>query len=396
MKTFKGFARPDGSVGIRNHVLIMAVDECAEGIARAIADKISNAVVVTNYNTCMYGGNEEMINTMTQSGINPNVAGALVLAMGCGSIDPEIVSAPIRATGRPAYSLTCVKQKGTRATIQEGLELAKQLEAYAAGVERVDTPVSELIVGVKCGGSDTSSGIASNPSVGRAVDMMVEDGMTVVAGELIELIGCEDILRERAVSEEVADKIVRLIEEEEKRWHIEGADVETMSIGNSVGGLTTLEEKSLGALHKTGTCAIQDVLQINSSGHLKPTKPGMYLSEVTHLCGGAGMHFAALGAHMVLWTTGGAGFNNAIVPVIRVSGNQHLINEDIDIDATGIMRAEEGIDSVANRIVDKVNAVANGEQTNIEEIGYAYCSLYQKDQRLERLLSIEPIPVVCG
>ncbi|ELR66482.1 D-galactarate dehydratase/Altronate hydrolase domain protein [Photobacterium marinum] len=396
MKTFKGFARPDGSVGIRNHVLIMAVDECAEGIARAIADKISNAVVVTNYNTCMYGGNEEMINTMTQSGINPNVAGALVLAMGCGSIDPEIVSAPIRATGRPAYSLTCVKQKGTRATIQEGLELAKQLEAYAAGVERVDTPVSELIVGVKCGGSDTSSGIASNPSVGRAVDMMVEDGMTAVAGELIELIGCEDILRERAVSEEVADKIVRLIEEEEKRWHIEGADVETMSIGNSVGGLTTLEEKSLGALHKTGTCAIQDVLQINNSGHLKPTKPGMYLSEVTHLCGGAGMHFAALGTHMVLWTTGGAGFNNAIVPVIRVSGNQHLINEDIDIDATGIMRAEEGIDSVANRIVDKVNAVANGEQTNIEEIGYAYCSLYQKDQRLERLLSIEPIPVFCG
>lgn len=396
MKTFKGFARQDGSVGIRNHVLIMAVDECAEGIARAIADKTKDAIVVTNYNTCMYGGNEEMINTMTQTGTNPNVAGVLVLAMGCGSIDPEIVAAPIRETGRPSFSLTCVKNKGTRSTIQEGLALAKQLEEYAANVERIDAPVSSLIVGVKCGGSDTSSGIASNPSAGRAVDMLVDEGMTAVAGELIELIGCEDILRKRAVSEQVADKIVQLIEEEEKRWHIQGADVETMSIGNSVGGLTTLEEKSLGALHKTGTRPIQDVLQINSKGHQKPTQAGMYLSEVTHLCGGAGMHFAALGAHMVLWTTGGAGFNNAIVPVIRISGNQFLINEDIDIDATGIMRAEEGIDTVANRIVDKVHAVANGEQTNIEEVGYAYCSLYQKDQRLERLLNIEPIHVVCS
>lgn len=395
MNTFKGFARSDGSVGIRNHILIMAVDECAEGIARAIADKIKNAIVVTNYNTCMYGGNEEMINTMTQTGINPNVAGVLVLAMGCGSIDPEIVALPIRETGRPSYSLTCVKNKGTRSTIQEGLALAKQLEEYADRVERIDAPISKLIIGVKCGGSDTSSGIASNPSAGRAVDMLVDNGMTAVAGELIELIGCEDILRERAVSTDVADKIVRLIEEEEKRWHIQGADVETMSIGNSVGGLTTLEEKSLGALHKTGTRPIQDVLQINSKGHKKPSTPGMYLSEVTHLCGGAGMHFAALGAHMILWTTGGAGFNNAIVPVIRISGNQFLINEDIDIDATGIMRAEEGIDSVATRIVSKVQAVANGEQTNIEEIGYAYCSLYQKDQRLERLLNIEPIPVVC-
>ncbi|MBY6107570.1 UxaA family hydrolase [Ferrimonas balearica] len=390
LPTFTGFGRADGSVGIRNHVLIMAVDECCEGIARAIADSIDSGIVVTNYNTCMYGGNEEMINTMIHTGVNPNVAGVLVLAMGCGSIDPELVASPIRASGRPAHSLVCVKQKGTRATISEGKVLAAQLQADADAAPRLERPISELVIGVKCGGSDTSSGIASNPSVGAAVDRLVDLGATAIAGELIELIGCEAILRRRAVSDAVADKLEQLIHEEEHRWHIEGAEVETMSIGNSVGGLTTLEEKSFGALNKTGSRPIQDVLRINHRIHEKPTTPGLYLSEATHLCGGAGMHFAALGAHLVLWTTGGAGFNNAIVPVIRVSGNAQLINDDIDVDASGIMRAEEGIDSVAERIVAKAVAVAQGEQTNIESIGYAYCTLYQKDQRLESLLRIKP------
>ncbi|ABV89165.1 UxaA family hydrolase [Shewanella pealeana] len=390
MNSFIGFGRTDGSVGIRNHVLIMAVDECCDGIARAIADSIDNGIVVTNYNTCMYGGNEEMINTMIHTGNNPNVAGVLVLAMGCGSIDPEIVAAPIRETGRPAFSLVCMKQQGTRATINQGKELAQQLQQAAQDAPRVEKPISELIIGVKCGGSDTSSGIASNPSVGRAVDTLVDMGATAIAGELIELVGCESILRQRAVSTEVADKLERLIHQEEARWHVDGAEVETMSIGNSVGGLTTLEEKSFGALSKTGTRAIQDVLQINHLVHEKPTTAGFYLSEATHLCGSAGMHFAALGAHLILWTTGGAGFNNPIVPVIRVSGNQYLLNEDIDIDASGIMRAEEGVESVAERIVAKVSKVAQGQQTNIEEIGYSYCSLYQKDQRLETVLRFKP------
>ncbi len=235
MNTFKGYQRQDGSVGIRNLVLIMAVDECAEGIARAISDKISNSVVVTNYNTCMYGGNEEMIATMTNTACNPNVAGALVIAMGCGSIDPELVAGPVRETGKPADTLTCIKEKGTRATIKAGIEKASLIAHEAEACQRVEVPISKLFVGIKCGGSDTSSGIASNPSVGRAADKLVDLGASAVAGELLELLGCEDILRKRAVSPEVADKLERLISEEEKRWHVEGTEVETMSIGNSIG-----------------------------------------------------------------------------------------------------------------------------------------------------------------
>lgn len=383
---FKGYRRKDGSIGVRNHILIIAVDECCEGIARKISDEVEGSIVLTNHYTCMYGGNEELVNTMIGSATNPNVSGALIISMGCGSIENEVLAAPIRESGRDVETFVVREMKGSRKSIQKGISLAKSLREKADTCELSDGMIEELIVGIKCGGSDTSSGLASNPSVGRAADILVEGGATAVAGELIELITCEDILGERAVNDEVREKILKLIKEESDRWHIEGTDVETMSIGNSVGGLTTLEEKSLGALYKTGTAPIQGVLSIDSRGMEKPRDKGFYLSEATHLCGGAGMHFAALGAHLILWTTGSAGFNNAIVPVIRVSGNESCINEDIDVDATGIMRGEESIDSVARKILDKVERVANGERTAIEGIGYSYCTLYQKDQRLEKLM----------
>ncbi|MEF1259425.1 UxaA family hydrolase, partial [Vibrio harveyi] len=360
--------------------------ECAEGIAQAIKQKISDCVVVTNHYTCMYGGNEEMVNVMIGAALNPNIAGVLVLNMGCGSIDPAIITTPIKQAKKPVFNLSITKSKGTRQTINKGVQIVDELINMANQVKPESTPISELIVGIKCGGSDTSSGIASNPSVGQAVDQLVEMGATCVAGELIELITCEQILRQRAVNENVAEKIERLIAEEERRWHIEGTDVETMSIGNSIGGLTTLEEKALGALYKTGTKPIQDVLEINPSGIQKPAQPGFYLSEVTHLCGGSGMHFAALGVQVILWTTGGAGFSNPIVPVIRISGNQAQITDDIDVDVSGIMSATLSVVDASKRVLEQLDNVLQGEKTAIEDVGYAFCSLYQKDQRLEQLI----------
>lgn len=391
MQFFQGYKRPNGQVGIRNHILILAIDECAEGIAQSIKQKVSECVVVTNHYTCMYGGNEEMVNTMIGAALNPNVAGVLVLNMGCGSIDPALIIKPIKQADKTVFNLSIIKSKGTRQTINEGIQLANELASIASKVIPEPTPVSELVIGIKCGGSDTSSGIASNPAVGNATDQLVDFGATCIAGELIELITCEEILRDRAVSEKVADKIERLIMEEERRWHIEGTDVETMSIGNSVGGLTTLEEKALGALHKTGTRPIQDVLEINPQGIQKPTNPGFYLSEATHLCGGSGMHFAALGAQVILWTTGGAGFNNPIVPVIRVSGNAAQITEDIDVDVSGIMSAEQSVVEGGTAVIECLSKVVQGEKTAIEDVGFAFCSLYQKDQRLEKLICKEAV-----
>jgi len=385
---FKGYLRPDGSVGIRNRLLIIAVDECCDGIAKAIAKEFEEAVVLTNWYTCMLGGNEESLVQMIANAKNPNVAGVLVLAMGCGSILPEQVTEPIKAVGKPVEALVCQENGGTRSTVDKGIHLMKGLEAYATSLPREEFPMSKLIVGIKCGGSDTSSGIASNPSVGLAADKLIDMGGICIGGELFELQGCQEPLDARSVSPEVSQKIERLIENERLRWSVEGTDVETMSIGNSIGGLTTIEEKSLGALHKFGTKDIVDILEINDKGVEMPSKSGFYLSEATMLCGGSGVNFASYGAHMIMWTSGAAGFENPLLPVIRVSGNEDLINDDIDVDATGIMNGSESLEVVADRIIDKLASVASGSKTQIEGIGSATMTLYQKDQRLDTLLNI--------
>jgi len=386
---FMGYLRPDGSVGIRNRLLIVSVDECCDGIARSIAKKFDEAVILTNWYTCMLGGNEESLNQMIANAKNPNVAGVLVLAMGCGSILTTQVTDEIIKTGKPVHALTCQEVGGTRKSVALGIEKMNLLSSYAQGLKRDSFPISRLVVGIKCGGSDTSSGIASNPSVGAAADKLIDHGGICIGGELFELQGCQDQLDARASSPEVAKKIERLIEHERMRWSVEGTDVETMSIGNSVGGLTTIEEKSLGALHKFGTKEIVDILEINDQFIETPHRSGFYLSEATMLCGGSGVNFASYGAHMILWTSGAAGFENPLLPVIRVSGNEDLINDDIDINATGIMNGTEKLDTVADKIIDKMIYIANGNKTQIEGIGSATMTLYQKDQRLDTLLNIK-------
>jgi altronate dehydratase large subunit len=385
---FLGYKRSDGSVGIRNKVLIIAVDECCEGIARNIAGQNEDVVVLTNYYTCMLGGNEETFNQMIEVGKNPNVASCLVIAMGCGSILPDQIAEGIRKSGKKVLTMNCTDNKGTKDSIERGRAMLDELLRYSRGFARESVDIGNLSIGIKCGGSDTSSGIASNPSVGDMADKMVDMGATVIGGELMELLGCEDELIKRARNKEVGKKIVQLIKDEEERWSVKGTEMETMSIGNSIGGLTTLEEKSMGALHKMGSKTVEDVLQINKDFVDKPKSPGFYLSEATMLCGGSAVNFAAFGAQIIVWTTGGAGFNNPLIPVIRVSGNQDLINDDIDIDATGIMKAVESIDSVGNKIVDKIAEVASGEKTAIEGYGESSMTLYQKDQRVESMLGI--------
>lgn len=387
-RTFTGYLRPNGQIGIRNKLLIIAVDECCDGIARNIAKPFEEAVVLTNWYTCMLGGNEETFHQMIAVGQNPNVGGVLVVSMGCGSILPEQISEPLRAAGQAVDTLTCEKEGGTRRTIEAGRKKLEALREKMLAHPRVEVPAGRLVVGVKCGGSDTSSGIASNPSVGTAVDKLVDMGATCIGGELFELQGCELLLTKRAATPKVAAKIQKLIANEQHRWGVEGTDIETMSVGNCVGGLTTIEEKSMGALHKMGSRRIEDILEINKYGVDRPSRPGFYLSEASMLCGAAGVNFAAMGAHMILWTSGAAGFNNTIVPVIRVSGNEALINEDIDISAAGIMDGTCGVNEVADTIVSAVLRVASGEPTAIEGFGDATMTLYQKDQRVENLLGL--------
>ncbi len=389
MMEFLGYKRSNCEVGIRNKLLVIAVDECCDGICRQIAGSCEDAVVLTNTYTCMLGGNEETYNQMVAVGKNPNVAGVLVVAMGCGSIPPDRLAQEIKTSGKPAFHLIVEHCKGTRKAIEQGQKLLSQLSDYAAQCQRVPCPLSSLVIGGKCGGSDAISGMIPNAVVGQVFNRLVDEGAICITGELFELVGCEEILCNRAATPAVARKIKQLISNEAGRWSAGGAPLETMSIGNCTGGLVTIEEKALGALHKTGDRPIQDVLQINRDFVDRPTKPGFYLSEVSMLCGGSAVNFASLGAAMILWTSGGAGFEDPLLPVIRISGNPQLINEDIDIDATGIIDGSDTLSRIADRTVQYITQVASGKKTNIEGLGSASLSLVQKDVRIENILNIK-------
>ena len=391
--TFKGYIRPDGGVGIRNRLLVIGVDECVDGVCRAVAaDYGSEAVVLTNFVTCMLGGNEELVHNIVGVGKNPNIGAVLVVAMGCGSILPEDIAAAIAESGKPCRAMRVMEQGGSRRAIAHGRALAAELHGTLARVKREDAPVSKLVVGVKCGGSDASSGLASNPVAGYAADKLLEAGATVIGGEIIELIGGEKFMLERCVSQAVREKLARIMKAEEARWSVPGVETEIMSVGNSVGGLTTIEEKTLGALHKYGTHPVQDVLEFNKHGIEKPAAPGFYLSEAAHLCGAAGTHFAAMGAQMIMWTSGGAGFDNQIVPAVRISGNPELFTEDQDIDARAIMEGRATSAEIGEKLFTRLLEVAGGAATNIEGLAYSYASIYQKDQRLEKYLESGACP----
>lgn len=384
---FMGIPRKDGSVGIRNFFLVIAVDECCEGLAKQIAKSDPEGVALTNYTTCMLGGNEELYQQMVCTAKNPNVAGCLIVEMGCGSFPIAQMAEEIASSQKPVRTLCCIDNGGTRASIDKGCALLRELREECGPCQRVPVPIRELIVGVKCGGSDTISGLASNPVIGSMVDKLVDMGATAIGGELMELVGCEEALIQRAITPEVGEKICRLIREEERRWNIDGVGAESMSVGNSLGGLTTIEEKALGALHKMGTQPIQDILQIDHTRIDHPKAHGFYLSEATMLCGGSALHFLSMGAHMVVWSTAGAGFNNRLIPVIRVSGNPARITEDVDMDATGVLSGTHSIDEIGARLLDYVVDVASGKETALEWCAESSMTMIQKDQKLESFLS---------
>ncbi len=387
---FMGYPRPDGSAGVRNLILIMAVTDCMEGVARKISEKVRDSVVVTQNHGCLVIGNEQVIHNMIGIAENPNIAAVLLLGMGCESLRPDILAERLSGSGKPVEILVCTKEGGTKNTIEKGIAVASKMREEADKIKRQKTELSKLIVAVKCGGSDTSSGIASNPSVGAFADKLVSCEGKIIFSEPIEAIGGEEELYKRAVSEEVIADIRELVQSEDKRFNVPSAKMEHMCKGNVLGGLTTIEEKSIGSLHKSGNAPIKGVLKNNQEILEKPSEGGVYFQEGTHYDAMTTAHFVAAGAQIIIFTTGaGAGMNNIIAPTIRVCGNAQVIDSviaDIDIDASGVMRGEESITQVGERLFNEAIEIADGKETKLEQYGYSSFIIYRKDPRLEYFL----------
>jgi altronate dehydratase large subunit len=351
---FLGYERADGSVGVRSRILVMAVVPCVEPVARMIAEGVEGAVAITQHYGCIRG--EMVANTLVGVGKNPNVSGVLLVGMGCEGMPASSLGEVIKESRKPVDWISIQELGGTESAIRRGKHIAEVMLEKGQRVERKYFGVDKLVVGLQCCGSDATSGVAGNPAVGVAVDILIDAGGAAVMMEPLEAVGAEELLAERAISEEVKKKIYKVIGNEEKRWSVPGSQVEFMCRGNVEGGLTTIEEKSLGAIQKSGSRPIKGVLE-NSYRLLEkvPEGGGLYIQDGNHIEPISFM--AAAGVQIVLFVTGCGGTSgHAMLPMINITGNPETyrrMKDDIDINAGSIIEGKESIEALGQRIFNE-------------------------------------------
>jgi len=371
---FQGYRRPNGSVGIRNHTLILPTVICSSETALRIAAQVKGTVTFTHQHGCEQIGRdmEQTFKTLAGIGCNPNVAAVLIIGLGCETIGAEKILKVIERERKPTEMLNIQDEHGTRKTIDKGVAIAKRMTKTAIRMKREPCDVSELVVGLECGGSDVTSGIAANPALGVASDMIIREGGTTILSETTELIGAEHIIAKRAATPRVEERIYKIVKRMEERIKAMGVDFigAQPSPGNIKGGLTTIEEKSLGCIYKAGTAKIREVLEYGE----KPSEKGLVIMDTPGHDVESMTGMIAGGAQLIAFTTGqGTPVGSAIAPVIKITGNPRTyrtMKENIDINAGTVIEGKETIEQVGKRIFNEILGVASGKQTKAERLGY--------------------------
>jgi (2R)-sulfolactate sulfo-lyase subunit beta len=371
--TFMGYRRENGRMGIRNHVVILPLDDLSNAACEAVANNIKGAIAIPHpYGRLQFGADLDLhFRTLIGAGCNPNVAAVVVI--GIESQWTGKVVEGIKASGKPVEGFW-ISGNGDTATITAASKSAYKMVKHASKQQRVSAPLSELWVSTKCGESDTTSGCASNPAVGNAFDRLYEIGSTLVFGETTELTGGEHLVEARCRTPEVKKKFRDMFDRYQgviERNKTSDLSDSQPTKGNIAGGLTTIEEKALGNIQKIGKkCIVDGVLDKAET----PTIPGLHFmdsssaaAEMVTLCAASG--FAA---H--LFPTGqGNVIGNAILPVIKLCANPRtvrLMSEHIDVDVSGLLRREETLDSAGEKLIDSLLRTANGELTAAEILGH--------------------------
>jgi len=372
--TYQGYLRKDGKAGSRNYVAIIPSVVCANEVVESIvANTVGTQGILHHQGCCQTPPDLTRItDCLIKIGENPNVGACLVVSLGCEGVDTDRLEASLRATGKPVERVNIQALGGTSAAIEAGINAAQRLAIAISGQQRETVDFSRFVMGIKCGASDTTSGVASNPVIGYIADRIVDLGGTVVFGETTEFIGAEHILKRRAKDATVAADIDRIVTEMENRAKAVGVDMRKgqPTPGNIAGGLSTIEEKSLGAIVKSGTKTIEGVIGYAEA----PKGPGLWIKdspgrEIELLSG-----MAVAGADVILFSTGrGAPQGFPIVPVIKICGNPITyarMDKDMDINAGLIVAGEKSIDEVGEEVLAKLVRVASGETTKGESIKY--------------------------
>ena len=385
---FWGYYRPDGSVGVRNHVLILPATRNVNYICHRIALAVPG--VTTFYTTGEYGrtggDRKRLARFLTGIAQNPNVANVLLIGMPHGYGYPEFqtdaLAAEIARSGKRLEILNVDRCGGLEGTVVQGIRLARELVREATAMRREAAPLSKLTIGMKCGDSDATSGLAGNPALGRAVDRLIGAGGTALFSETLELIGAEQTLVQRAKTPEVAQRLLRLIADWEARAASIGEDIRTINPipENIAAGITTLEEKSLGAVEKTGTRELSGVLDYCE----RPGEPGLWLMDAWMSSYSLLPSFAAAGAQIVLYQLGGnelppedaplsAVDPGLVAPLLTISGNPRTAKaagDYLDVSTGGVLLGTETLDAAGEHILEEIVRAANGRATRGETMRY--------------------------
>ena len=371
----RGYKRPDGKVGVRNHVLILPVSLCASETARFVKERVEGTVYIPNQGGCAQVPKDLAIVVETLSGLaaNPNVYGTVLIANGCETAQIDLVIERMKAkTNKPHGRVVIQEAGGTINAVNEAVRIAARMVSEASRVERVEIDFSGIVVATECGGSDPTSGLAANPVIGRLSDRVVEEGATVILSETTEMIGAEPILGARCATPELRAELLRIIADYES--HIQGVGEDLRkgnpTPGNVAGGITTLEEKSLGCMHKGGHTAINEVLSyaapVTRKGLVIMDTPGQDIASIAGMVAG--------GAQVVVFSTGrGTPTGFGIAPVIKLTGNRdtfRTMNDNMDFDASPVIEGKASIDELGDRLFNLLIETINGNKTKAEILGF--------------------------
>ena len=372
-RKFFGYRRENGRVGVRNHVIILPVDDISNAAAEAVGQNIQGLMALPHpYGRLQFGPDLDLhFRTLIGTGSNPNVAAVIVIGIEPGWTRKVVDG--IAETGKPVEGFW-IEQNGDHNTIAAASRKAKEFAQWASELQREECDVSELWVSTKCGESDTTSGCGANPAVGNAFDKLYEQGCTLVFGETTELTGGEHLVAERCSTPEVREQFQAMFDRYAAvvdRWKTTDLSESQPTKGNIEGGLTTIEEKALGNIQKIGKkCRVDGVLDKAEV----PTGPGLWFmdsssaaAEMVTLCAASGyaVHFFPTGQGNII--------GNPILPVIKLCANPRTVRtmpEHLDVDVSGILRREQNMDDAGDALLDMMFRTANGRLTAAEALGH--------------------------
>jgi len=380
----KGYLRKDGRKGIRNVIVVTYLVECAHHVAEQIArqtDSSDMPVHLIGFGGCAPNAYAQRV--MERLCTHPNVGGVVIVSLGCENFLRDQLLQVVKESGREGAMIVIQEEGGTSASIQKGVEAVRAMKTTVEAVPKVELHWQDLCIGTVCGGSDACSGITANPAVGLAFDRLVDAGATCIFEEPGELIGCEELLRQRGITPEVGQQLYDCIRKADIYYKKMGHD--SFSQGNAEGGLTTIEEKSLGSYSKSGSRPIQALIRPGEIPAAMGRGGGLYMMDVVP-DGEARWGFPnvsdtaeivemmASGCHLVLYTTGrGSVAGSAIAPVIKVCSNPitfERMSEDMDINAGRIISEGATLEEISDELLKLIGHVADGQMTRSEVLGH--------------------------